>query len=174
MSTLPRVPAIKERHLQNGKEGSPAIITGQASFLLRHFLALTPQKTSDLSSVKRNKLIKFEKGDAKLSPRDRMWLQAFFEAAGAEFFTGQGKLFVRVKEREIIAHGNIAPELTNLPAGSACREERYKRNWSQNKTARYSGVKQHLISAIENNKFPPAFMRDQFRLKICFERNPVI
>ncbi len=165
---------IHDRYSLNKIGDSPILITPEASKLLRGLLRLTLQRTADFSSIKRNQLEHFENEGRPLSSRNKRWLQSMFESAGAEFFTGQGQLHVRLNGQAVINFGEKDESLRDLPIGQGCRAERRKRKWSQNRTAEFSGVSQVRISAIENRRKDKFYLADQLALKNTFEQHQAL
>lgn len=169
---------IASRYLFNKTSDAPILITPEASILLRGLLRLTLQRAADASSIKRTHLLHFEDDNRPLSTCSKRWLQSMFESAGAEFFMGQGKLYVLLNNEEVISQGEVSDKFKNLPIGHHCREERYARegsnggHLSQKALARISGIPQCRISAIENHRPEKFYLADQLALRRVLDTIP--
>jgi transcriptional regulator with XRE-family HTH domain len=120
-------------------------------------MALTPTRLAKLAGVKKNQLVRYEAGERHLSLRDQRRLTAVFEVAGAEIFQAQGALQVLFNKMLVIDNGKVAQVIRDLKRGEEFCDMRYERwgpcGWmSQKFMARQSGVSQHIISAIENDR----------------------
>lgn len=162
---------IVGRYNFNKASGAPILITPEVSKLLRGLLRMTLQRAADASSIKRTQLLHFENDNRPLSKRSKRWLQSMFESAGAEFFVGQGKLYVSLNGQSVISFGDKAEELKELPLGDDSRILRYDAGLSQNELALISGVPQCRISAIENNRPRKFYLADQVAIKQALTAN---
>lgn len=139
------------------------LLTPEIALIMRGLMRATPARMAHLSSVKKNQLVRYERGERHLSGRDRMWLSSVFKAAGAEIFMAQGHLQATYKGVDVIVNGKVSEAIQGLAKGHAFRVMRWDTGLSQRQMHRESGVRQHVISAIENNRSGKYHLDDLLR-----------